>query len=267
MSRAITIDTDPRGRANGVRRGGPHAARPARVLDAERARDLSQARNAPADRLVQDPRRVQRRPPPDRRRSSPTASGPSAPATPRRASRSPRARPARRCSVMVMDTAPGGQARQHRAPRRDDRQGDLRRVLADGRDARVGSHARPLRPSVRRRRLHQRQRHGGPRDRRRPAGRRRGRRADRRRRPARRHRRRAARAAAGGEGLRGRAGNRGAARSARSSAGEASRFEDWQASFVDGAGGKSVLDTMWPLLRSTCRRVDRRLARRGGARR
>jgi threonine dehydratase len=32
--------------------------------------------------------------------------------------------------------------------------------------------------------------------------------------------------------------------------GEASYFEKWQASFVDGAGGKSVLPTMWPLLRS-----------------
>jgi threonine dehydratase len=31
--------------------------------------------------------------------------------------------------------------------------------------------------------------------------------------------------------------------------GQASRFDEWQASFVDGAGGKSVLDTMWPLLR------------------
>jgi threonine dehydratase len=30
--------------------------------------------------------------------------------------------------------------------------------------------------------------------------------------------------------------------------GRASRFEGWQASFVDGAGGKSVLPTMWPLL-------------------
>jgi threonine dehydratase len=30
--------------------------------------------------------------------------------------------------------------------------------------------------------------------------------------------------------------------------GRASRFEGWRASFVDGAGGKSVLDTMWPLL-------------------
>src|SRR5215467_7468160 len=27
-------------------------------------------------------------------------------------------------------------------------------------------------------------------------------------------------------------------------------FENWQASFVDGAGGKSVLETMWPLLRN-----------------
>jgi threonine dehydratase len=32
--------------------------------------------------------------------------------------------------------------------------------------------------------------------------------------------------------------------------GEASRFEGWTPSFVDGAGGKSVLPTMWPLLRT-----------------
>ena len=31
-------------------------------------------------------------------------------------------------------------------------------------------------------------------------------------------------------------------------AGQASSFPNWQASFVDGAGGKSVLPTMWPLL-------------------
>jgi threonine dehydratase len=31
--------------------------------------------------------------------------------------------------------------------------------------------------------------------------------------------------------------------------GAASRFDEWTASFVDGAGGKSVLETMWPLLR------------------
>jgi threonine dehydratase len=31
--------------------------------------------------------------------------------------------------------------------------------------------------------------------------------------------------------------------------GEASYFDGWRASFVDGAGGKSVLPGMWPLLR------------------
>jgi threonine dehydratase len=30
--------------------------------------------------------------------------------------------------------------------------------------------------------------------------------------------------------------------------GEASQFDEWQSSFVDGAGGRSVLTTMWPLL-------------------
>jgi threonine dehydratase len=34
-------------------------------------------------------------------------------------------------------------------------------------------------------------------------------------------------------------------------AGAPVRFENWQASFVDGAGGKSVLPSMWPLLQST----------------
>jgi threonine dehydratase len=33
-------------------------------------------------------------------------------------------------------------------------------------------------------------------------------------------------------------------------AGQASRFDAWQSSFVDGAGGKSVLPTMWPLLQA-----------------
>jgi threonine dehydratase len=32
--------------------------------------------------------------------------------------------------------------------------------------------------------------------------------------------------------------------------GEPSYFENWTASFVDGAGGKSVLPTMWPLLKA-----------------
>lgn len=31
--------------------------------------------------------------------------------------------------------------------------------------------------------------------------------------------------------------------------GHASRFDEWQPSFVDGAGGRSVLESMWPLLR------------------
>jgi threonine dehydratase len=35
--------------------------------------------------------------------------------------------------------------------------------------------------------------------------------------------------------------------------GRASRFDAWQPSFVDGAGGRSVLESMWPLLRE---RVD-----------
>ena len=38
--------------------------------------------------------------------------------------------------------------------------------------------------------------------------------------------------------------------SASLAAGRPVYFEGWQASFVDGAGGKSVLETMWPLLRS-----------------
>ncbi len=32
--------------------------------------------------------------------------------------------------------------------------------------------------------------------------------------------------------------------------GEASSFDNWTASFVDGAGGRSVLPTMWPLLKT-----------------
>ena len=33
-------------------------------------------------------------------------------------------------------------------------------------------------------------------------------------------------------------------------AGRASTFDAWQASFVDGAGGRSVLESMWPLLQT-----------------
>jgi threonine dehydratase len=34
-------------------------------------------------------------------------------------------------------------------------------------------------------------------------------------------------------------------------AGRAQYFDGWTASFVDGAGGRSVIETMWPLLRDT----------------
>ena len=37
--------------------------------------------------------------------------------------------------------------------------------------------------------------------------------------------------------------------SASFTAGRASYFDGWRASFVDGAGGRSVLTTMWPLLK------------------
>ena len=46
--------------------------------------------------------------------------------------------------------------------------------------------------------------------------------------------------------------------------GEASYFDGWTASFVDGAGGKSVLPSMWPLLRVRGGRVHRHAARRCG---
>ena len=61
-----------------------------------------------------------------------------------------RARAGVPCSVMVMDTAPQTKLRLDRTPRRHDRHGQLRRVLADRRCARVAAHARTLRPSVRR---------------------------------------------------------------------------------------------------------------------
>ena len=185
LSRAISIDTI----RDAARTVYDAAVRtplvPLGVLTPGRPRDLSQARNAAADRLVQDPRRLQRRPPPDpgaarRRRLDRQRRQ-------RRAGRrARRAQGGRALQRHGHGHGPGGQARQHQPSRRDDRQGDLRRVLADGRNARIGADDRTLRPSVRRRRLHQRQRHGRTRDRGRPAGRRRGRRGGRRRRPARR---------------------------------------------------------------------------------
>ncbi len=136
---------------------------------------------------------------------------------------------------------------RHRAAWRVDRPGYLRRVLANGRGTRIGPDVRLLRPPVRRRSLHRRQRDGRPGDSRRPAG------------------RLAIVAPLGGGGLL--SGLAAATRalkpdtrvyaaepetaaplSASLAAGKPIYFDKWTASFVDGAGGKSVLATMWPLL-------------------
>ncbi len=54
-----------------------------------------------------------------------------------------------RCSVMVMDTAPGNKDHGNRAARRIDRPRYLRRVLANRRIAWLRSHDRTFRPPVR----------------------------------------------------------------------------------------------------------------------
>ena len=52
--------------------------------------------------------------------------------------------------------------------------------------------------------------------------------------------------------LRGRTGDGGAARARRSPRAGRCTSTAGRASFVDGAGGKSVLETMWPLLSAIC---------------
>ena len=106
----------------------------------------------------------------------------------------------------------GGQALRDRAARRINRQRAFRRVLAHGRDPRVGPDDGQARPSVRRRRVHQRERDGGARDSRGLAGRRRGGRRDGRRGASRRHRLGDAGLAAGVSRLRRRTRQRRAAR-------------------------------------------------------
>ena len=154
-----------------------------------------------------------------------------------------------------------GEARRDPAARRDDRSGHLRRVLAHGRSASLAAHARPLRASLRRRPVHRRQRHARARDPRGPARRRCGR------------RRRSAAAGcssgvgsamralqAGGADHRRRAGNRGAAVGVAARRVAPAASTAGSASFVDGAGGKSVLPTMWPLLSRLVDESDRRAA-------
>ena len=167
------------------------------------------------------------------------------------------------CSVMVMDTAPQTKLRLDRAARRDDRQGQLRRMLADGRSrtrsARMRGHfVHPFDdddfiagnatagleiledlPDVDA--VVAALGGGGL-----LCG----------------HRRGDARAQARRQDLRRRAGNRGAARTVVARAAKPSYFDAWKPSFVDGAGGKSVLPTMWPLLKDAGRRLDRHAARR-----
>ena len=155
------------------------------------------------------------------------------------------------CSVMVMDTAPQTKLRAI------ERLGATivtatydecwKTVESHGSTRMRGHFVHPFDDD----RFHRRQRHRGPRDPRRPAGRRCGGRAARRRRAAGGHRRGDARAQAGRHASIAAEPEtaaplahvaRRAARRATSTAG--------QPSFVDGAGGKSVLPTMWPLLKT-----------------
>ena len=178
------------------------------------------------------------------------ACGRSAPATPRRASPWPRARSGRRCSVMVIDTAPAHQGARHPAARRP-----IVRASYDECWQTVIEHGsermeRPLRPPVRRRSLHRRQRH------------RRAWRSSRICRTSTPSWPRSAAAACWPASPRRSRELRPQTRifaaepetaaplAASLAAGRPCSSTDWTASFVDGAGGKSVLDTMWPLLRA-----------------
>ena len=86
---------------------------------ASRARSLSQARDAAADRILQDSRGAERGQPADSGRVVATASGRSVPETPHKGWRSRHGSPVRPCSVMVMDTAPATKLRaiERSAPR------------------------------------------------------------------------------------------------------------------------------------------------------
>ena len=125
-----------------------------------RPRGVPQARNAAADRIVQDPRRLQRRRASWRRRQLAdgvwTVSAGNAAQGVALAARQ-RGRAAAAC--MVMDTAPETKLRAIERLGATIVKALVRRVLAHGRGAPLRPDARALRPPVRRRRLHQRQRH------------------------------------------------------------------------------------------------------------
>ncbi len=116
------------------RRGAAHAARPAaRRRGPGGHRDLPEARGAPADRVVQDPRRDQRRAH-RARRGAPRGAG----HRERRQHGSGRRLGRTRARPVGDDRRPrprpAGQARRDRAPRRAGRQAPLRRLVAGDRD-------------------------------------------------------------------------------------------------------------------------------------
>ena len=171
-----------------------------------------------------------------------------------------------RCSVMVMDTAPDTKIAAIERLGATIVRASYDECWRTVESTRSASHARALRASVRRRSLHRRQRH---RWRSRfsricPTSTRSSRRS----------------AAAGcSSGIAAAVARVAPARrvfaaepetaaplAASLAAGRPVYFDDWKASFVDGAGGKSVLDDDVAAAPSG-RGIDRRLARRGGARR
>ena len=127
------------------------------------------------------------------------------------------------------------------------RASQLRRMLADGRGTWLRSHDRLLRASVRRRSVHRGKRNGGARNSRGPARRGCDRRAARRRRAAVGPRGGGRRAEARHPGVRGRTRD-GCAAGGIAGGRTSGLLRRLETSFVDGAGGKSVLETMWPLL-------------------
>ena len=238
---------------------------PFRDVGAAAAGDLPQARIAAADWLIQDSRRVERGAKALARDTLKdgvwTVSAGNAAQGVAFAAR----RAGVPCSVMVMDTAPQTKLRSIERLGAHDRQGHLRRMLADRRGARVRractatsctrstttTSSPATRPPDSRfsRTCRTWTRSSRPR-RRRVAGR--DRLGD-------------ARAEARACKIYAAEPETAAPLATSLARGEASYFDQWKPSFVDGAGGKSVLPTMWPLLEQRRRRLDRHVARRGAA--
>ena len=214
-------------------------------LDSGRPGDLPEARNAAADRLVQDRgayNAVRRLTPEQSRDGVWTVSAGNAAQGVALAARQAGVP----CSVMVMDTAPEPSCAPSTASAR--RSSRRRTTSAGGRSKTTRPTAMPATSCTRSTTTTSSaatERRGSRSSRTCPTWTRSSPRG--RRRPARRDWRRLARAATRRRRLRRRAGNGGAAEAVDGN-GKASRFEEWTASFVDGAGGKSVLETMWPLL-------------------